>query len=88
MLFFTYILYSNRLNKYYIGITEDLVRRLGEHNRGKSNFTRKGNAWVLVYKEDFSSKAAAFKRELQIKKKKSRNYIENLIAMVSGHPLV
>ena len=88
MLFFTYILYSTSLNKYYIGSTEDLARRLDEHNRGKGNFTSKGTPWQLVYSEEYSSKANAFKRELAIKKRKSRIYIEALIAKGSGHPVL
>ncbi len=88
MLFFTYILYSSSLNKYYIGSTEDLSRRLDEHNRGKGNFTSKGTPWQLVYKEDYPSKALAVKKELAIKKRKSRIYIETLIAKGSGHPVL
>jgi putative endonuclease len=88
MLFFTYILYSSSLNKYYIGSTEDLARRLDEHNRGKGTFTSKGTPWILVYTEEYSSKADAFKRELSIKKRKSRVYIETLIAKGSVNPVL
>ncbi|MBN9297516.1 MAG: GIY-YIG nuclease family protein [Filimonas sp.] len=36
----TYILYSPKLNKYYIGACTDMLRRLYEHNIGHSKFTK------------------------------------------------
>ena len=52
---------------------------MDEHNTGMSTFTAKANDWVLLYKEAFESREDAHKRELEIKKKKSRKYIEWLI---------
>jgi putative endonuclease len=75
-----YILYSEKLNKYYIGACIDLNRRLYEHNIGHSKFTSLGIPWKIVYTEEFLTLADAKKRELVIKKMKSRKYIEELIA--------
>ena len=75
-----YILYSEKLNKYYVGSTTDIERRLLEHNRGKEKFTSTGAPWIMVYKEFFDGLSAARKRELYIKKMKSRKYIESLIS--------
>ena len=80
MEYFTYILFSESINKYYIGYTNDINRRLSEHNRVKGKFTDKGIPWKLVYSEHFSTKAEAQTREKQIKSKKSRKYIERIIA--------
>ena len=77
-----YILFSLKLNKYYVGSTPDLQRRLAEHNRGKEKFTKTGVPWLLVYSETFEQLTATRKRELEIKKKKSRKYIESLIHSV------
>jgi putative endonuclease len=76
---FCYILFSSKLNKYYVGSTPDMERRLDDHNRGKEKFTRTGVPWALVYTETFEVLAMARRRELEIKKKKSRKYIESLI---------
>ena len=81
---FTYILFSQKLNKYYVGSTTDLERRLTEHNRGKEKFTSLGVPWVLVYKDSFEFLIDARKREGHIKKQKSRIYIENLIKNSAG----
>jgi putative endonuclease len=77
---FAYILYSEKLNKYYICACIDIDKRLLEHNTGLSKFTSRGIPWKLVYKEFFESSNDALKREREIKKKKSRKYIEYLMA--------
>ena len=76
---FMYILFSEKVNKYYIGACKDLERRLHEHNIGHSKFTSTGIPWQLKYKEEFETVQEAKRRELAIKKMKSRKYIENLI---------
>jgi len=42
--------------------------------------TKKASDWKIVYTEIFDSKAAAYQREMEIKKKKSRKYIEALVS--------
>ncbi|MCE7058116.1 GIY-YIG nuclease family protein [Algoriphagus sp. AGSA1] len=74
-----YILYSEKLAKYYVGACIDLQRRLYEHNIGHSKFTSTGIPWKLVYREDFDELITAKRRELQIKKMKSKKFIESLI---------
>ena len=77
---FCYILYSSKLNKYYVGSTPDKDRRLTDHNRGKEKFTKTGIPWMLIYTEIFETLQEARRRELNIKKQKSRKYIEQLIS--------
>jgi putative endonuclease len=78
--FFTYILFSPKLNKYYIGSTNDLARRINDHNRGKSTFTKNAIPWELKYFEEFDTKAEAYQREIEIKKRKDSKYIESLFS--------
>ena len=75
-----YILYSTKLDKYYVGACTESGRRLYEHNIGHSKFTSLGAPWKLLYKEEFETLQEAKSRELKIKKMKSRKYIESLIA--------
>lgn len=53
----------------YTGITKDLENRVYEHNSGKkgAKYTKARRPVRLVYKEKFSSRSAAAKREYQIK---------------------
>ena len=75
---YTYILFSDKLNKYYVGACTDIERRLYEHNIGHSKFTSSGVPWILKHTEYFETLQEAKKRELIIKKMKSRKYIESL----------
>jgi len=78
MEYYVYILYSKSKDKHYIGYSSDPDSRLLEHNLGATTSTRPGRPWILVYVEKCSDKTAAIRREREIKKKKSRKYIENL----------
>ena len=81
-MFYVYIIYSEKLNIYYVGSTADLEDRLKRHNAGRSKFTKPGIPWKLVYKKEYSIKSEAYKAELYIKSQKSRVYIEKLISGV------
>jgi putative endonuclease len=78
-MFQTYILYSDHLDRYYTGQTENLEERLQSHLSGISGFTSKAKDWIVVYAETFATREEAIKRESEIKRKKSRKYIEWLI---------
>jgi putative endonuclease len=78
-MFKVYIIYSKKIDKYYIGHTENIELRLQRHNEGTTRFTSQTNDWVLVYTESYSTKSEAMKRENEIKRKKCRKYIEELV---------
>jgi len=80
MNFFCYILFSEKANKYYVGSCADITVRLQQHNSGRNTSTKSGIPWKVVYTEAFESNTEARKREAEIKKKKSRKYIEWLIS--------
>ena len=79
MEYFVYILYSKILDRFYIGTTNNIERRLAQHNRPHKGYTNSGQSWILLYSEQFVSKKDALIRELYIKKKKSKEFIEKLI---------
>jgi len=58
-MFAIYVLHSQSLDRYYVGYTNDLERRLTEHNRKKGKYTDSGIPWELVYHETYSTKTAA-----------------------------
>ena len=80
-MYYIYILYSEKYDKYYVGLTNDLERRLDEHNSGlKSNFTSKYRPWKLIKAfEVGDSLGLARKIENFIKRQKSRKFIIKLI---------
>ena len=80
MNYFLYILYSKLIDKYYIGQTQDISSRLYKHNNSGSKSTKKANDWKVVYTESFPDRSSACRREIELKKRKSRLYIESLIS--------
>jgi putative endonuclease len=67
--FFVYILTSKPNGTLYIGVTNDLVRRLSEHKAKLiSGFTRKYGVGQLVYFEAFDSVLEARAREHSLKR--------------------
>lgn len=76
-----YILFSEKLNRFYIGNTDlSPNERLHQHNEkfNLNTFTTKGIPWQLFLVLDCSSRKQAQKVEAHIKKMKSKKYIQNL----------
>ncbi|MBC8174548.1 MAG: GIY-YIG nuclease family protein [Candidatus Marinimicrobia bacterium] len=79
MPFFTYILFSESHDRYYIGHTDRLEERIIEHNSGHTKSTRYGCPWELVFKREFGTRIEAIRYERYLKSQKSRKFIETLI---------
>jgi putative endonuclease len=84
MSFYLYILYSSSLDQYYVGHTENLSDRIFRHNNSGSKSTKKANDWIIKHREEFETRSEAMQRELEIKNKKSRKYIELLFKKVGN----
>ena len=76
---YTYILYSQTLDRYYIGATKDISKRIEKHLQSKRGFTSKAKDWELKYSEAFETRSEALQRERQIKSWKNRKLLEQLI---------
>jgi putative endonuclease len=79
MNFFVYILQADD-GFYYTGQTSDIEARLKQHQQGRVTATSYRSGWRVMHVEEFSSRVEAMRRERQIKARKSRKYIERLIA--------
>jgi len=81
-MFYIYILFPQSANKYYVGQTSDVQRRLEEHNNSivNSKFTAKFTPWEIAVSFPVSdSRADAMKIEKFIKSQKSKKFILKLI---------
>jgi putative endonuclease len=78
-----YVLHNKIANKIYIGQTNDLERRLLEHNEKRGNhFTAKYKGkWELIYKEEFKTRKEAIKREKQLKSYRGREFVRQYISL-------
>jgi len=76
----TYILYSESLDKFYIGSTRNsMEERLEKHLSYHNGFTAKAKDWSVVFMESFEDYKQAALREKAMKAWKSRKMIEKLI---------
>ncbi|MBO0341975.1 GIY-YIG nuclease family protein [Flagellimonas profundi] len=64
MEYFVYILYSQSIDKFYVGHCQNLEDRISRHNGGRSKYTKIAMDWEVKYIESFSTrgKARAFRR--------------------------
>jgi putative endonuclease len=81
-MYYIYIIYSLKSDKYYIGLTSDVHRRLSEHNDPSrvNKYTSKHLPWELrLYFEVSGIRGEAQMVERFIKNQKSRIFLEKLI---------
>lgn len=80
-MFFVYILFSKKLNRYYIGFTSNLNQRLDFHHNDTQSrkFTYNAEDWILHFTLECKSKEQAMAIEKHIKAMKSKTYIQNLV---------
>lgn len=76
---YVYILQSLKNNKFYIGSTTDLQRRLDEHNSGHSPYTKNNLPFKLVFQQIYPNLVDARKVESWLKRLKSRIILEQII---------
>jgi len=77
MFYYTYILKSKKDNKLYTGYTNDLRKRLLQHNTGKSTYTKGRGPFSIIYYEACLSEEKARSRELYLKSGIGKRYLKN-----------
>lgn len=80
-MYFIYIIYSKKLDRYYVGTTDDIEKRFVEHNSGfySQAFTVKGVPWELSLSFECESSQKACGIEQFLKRMKSRIFLEKVI---------
>ena len=73
-----YILECND-GTYYVGSTNNLQRRLKDHNTGQNIYTKSRLPAKLVYKKEFSTLTEARKYEYFIKRQRNKEFYKKLI---------
>ena len=77
-MFHVYVLRSEKTGRRYVGSSQDLEKRLREHNSGQSLATRHGAPWKLIHHEEFPTRAEAVRRERFYKTGKGRETLDQL----------
>ncbi len=76
---FVYILESEKDGRLYIGVTDEIKKRLYYHNKGKVRSTKGRRPLKLVYVEKANNRTEALKREKYLKDLKNSVIIRNYI---------
>lgn len=79
-MYYVYILYSRKCDRYYVGYSADIEARLERHNAGMVTATKNCRPYKICGSKAFATETEARKEEARIKKQKSRKYIEWLLA--------
>ena len=65
--YFVYILYSDSIDSFYKGQTNDIVQRLLRHNAGYEKYTQIGIPWILIWTKNFETRSEAVILETKLK---------------------
>ena len=76
-MYYVYILLSEKDGKFYTGSTNDLKRRINEHNSGRVNSTKDRLPMKLIYYEACIDEIDARARETYLKSGMGKRYIRN-----------
>jgi putative endonuclease len=87
-MFYVYILKSLSDGKYYVGHTNNIERRIEDHNRGKNKSVRNRGPFEIIYKEEFPARLEAIRRERQIKSYKGGEAFKRLLSKCNSDPVV
>ena len=83
-MYYIYIIRSQCTQRYYVGSTEIVEKRLQEHNAGKSKSTRAGVPWELIHTESFTTRSEATLKEHKIKARGIGRYLIDIKHVPSG----
>ena len=86
-MFYVYII-RGKGNKHYIGYTDNLQRRIEEHNRGKTKSNKSFAPFELIYHENYATEIEAINRERKIKSYKGGIAFKKLINKTLSSSLV
>ena len=73
----------NKECRIYVGMTSNLKRRIAQHNRNRSNWTKYKGPWKLVYQTDFIDSKLARSHEKYLKGGAGRKLVKEFIARVA-----
>ena len=82
-MYYVYLLLSQKDKRTYLGSTDNLARRLNEHNTGKSISTKARVPFKLIYQEEHGSLKEARTREKYLKSRSGRRELKNIFNNIS-----
>ena len=77
--YYVYAIKSRTKNYVYVGITNNLERRIGEHNNGYNKSTKSYAPFDLIFTEPFNSKRDARLKEKYLNSGVGKEYLKSLL---------
>ncbi|RPI71372.1 MAG: GIY-YIG nuclease family protein [Ignavibacteriales bacterium] len=77
--YIVYILKSEITNRYYIGQTFNIEKRITLHNSPRARWTKRFQPWVLKYFEEYQTRSEVIKRERYLKSLKNIEFFLNSV---------
>ena len=87
MIIHVYAIQSQVKPYIYIGLTNNLKRRISEHNKGKERTTKSYIPFQLIYFEVVEGRIAARKIEKHLKTSGGRHYLKNLPSKINNYQI-
>lgn len=81
MAYTVYAIRSKEDDRIYVGFTQDVQKRLLEHNRGETKSTKGYRPWVLVYTEEVDSREEARNLEKYYKSGSGKEKLKRFLAL-------
>ena len=91
MVYHVYILYSVKLNRFYVGHTSNLENRFKKHNNGESAYTSQGIPWNLLWSTTKNSYRRAEALEFKLKnlsRVRKIKFMKNYSKGIKDHKLI
>ncbi|PIQ89712.1 MAG: excinuclease ABC subunit C [Candidatus Omnitrophica bacterium CG11_big_fil_rev_8_21_14_0_20_42_13] len=82
---YVYVLLSLKDHKFYIGFSEDVKKRLADHNAGRNTSTKSRRPFELIYYEAHFSKEDALRREVYFKTTKGKSTLKQMLRTTLNH---
>ena len=80
-MYLVYILYSEKYKRTYVGMSNNVLRRLNEHNSGKVRSTKSFLPWKIVHTESFNTRIEARVKEKYLKSAAGRRWRKNNLGL-------
>lgn len=77
-MYYVYAIKSSTRNYIYVGMTNDIERRVLEHNKGENKPTKAYKPFILIHEEYFSTRIEARKREKYLKSGCGKEFLKSL----------
>ena len=80
-MYIVYILYSQKRSRYYVGQTNDIIKRLKRHNQSIVPSTKNDAPWEIVLQLETVSRSDAMILEKKIKKRGAKRFIDDQLGV-------